>query len=166
MTNAFLDAALSYAAEGWPVLPLFSPREGVCDCPDTYKARGDCTPGKHPRTAHGVKDASTDADKIRRWWTMWPAANVAIDLAGAGLVDIAPDSVVWHAEFIACGLPPTRTFVSGGGDGHQHYLYARPAGVPTTRICHEGEYDILSAGYVVMPPSLHESGRPYRWIVP
>lgn len=159
-----LEAALCYADMGWFVLPCFTPANGVCDCPDTYKARGDCKPGKHPRTAHGLHDATTDQERIRRWWAMWPHANVAIDLARSGLVDVAPDSPVWHAEFIARGLPPTLTFVSGGGDGHQHYLYTRAPETPVTRLCCEGEYDILSAGYAIMPPSLHVSGRPYRWV--
>jgi hypothetical protein len=159
-----LEAALQYAGSGWPVLPLFTPTDGVCDCPDTYKDRGDCKPGKHPRTLHGLKDATLDEATIQRWWKMWPHANLAIDLARAGLIDIAPDSTVWHAEFIARGLPPTLTFVSGGGDGHQHYLYSRPPHAPTTRLCREGDYDILSSGYAIMPPSLHVSGNCYRWV--
>jgi putative DNA primase/helicase len=160
-TETLLEAALLYAGSGWPVLPLHTPVDGVCDCPKRAECR---SPGKHPRTLKGVDDASILEAKIRRWWMQWPLANIAIDLAGANLIDIAPDSTVWHAEFIARGLPRTLTFVSGGGDGHQHYLYTRPPFVPTTRLCQEGEYDILSAGYAVMPPSVHVSGNPYRWV--
>jgi hypothetical protein len=31
-----------------------------------------CDNDKRPFTAHGFKDASTDPDLIRRWWTRWP----------------------------------------------------------------------------------------------
>ena len=101
---------------------------------------------------------------IVRWWKMWPTANIGIDLARAGLVDVAPDSLEWFAEFTARGgLPSPLRFASGGGPGHVHHLYARPDGCATYRDTHSGEYDVMSAGYAVMPPSLHRSGRYYAW---
>jgi hypothetical protein len=159
-----LEAALHYAELGWLVVPLHTPDEhGICDCPK----RGACTaPGKDPRTRHGLDDASADRATIKRWWGMWPHANIGIDLARSGLVDIAPDSVDWHGEFIARGLPATLAFNSGGGDGHVHYLYARSAECPTHRLTETGQYDILANGYAVMPPSLHASGRRYTWREP
>jgi len=163
-TNVRLVAALHYAALGWPVVPLHTPDEfGACDCPK----RTDCpSPGKHPRTRKGLDDATTDVVRIKRWWGIWPEANIAIDLARSGLVDIAPDSIEWFAEFTARGLPQTLRFASGGGEGHAHHLFARPTGCGIHRDCHTGQYDVLSAGYAVMPPSLHASGRTYTWLEP
>lgn len=161
--NPRLEAALLYAALLWPVVPLHTPVDGVCDCPKRDKCE---SPGKHPRTMHGLDDATTDADKIHRWWSIWPHANIAIDLSAAVLVDIAPDSVEWYAEFVARGLPPTLRFASGAGDGHEHWLYERPIECPTYRLTKSGQYDILSDGYAVMPPSLHVSGRTYTWLEP
>src|SRR5260370_34058436 len=55
--NPLLDAALAYASRGWPVFP--------------------CKPdSKRPLTEHGVKDATTDPDIIRGWWTQWPNALI------------------------------------------------------------------------------------------
>lgn len=159
-STTLLEAALRYAELGWPVFPLHTPTTGMCDCPKRAECKDS---GKHPRVMHGVKDATTDELKIRRWWKIWPHANIAVDLWGAGLVDIAPDSIEWHAEFIARGLPQTWSFRSGGGDGHEHYLYRRPEGTPAYRICIPDEYDILTSGYAVMPPSLHRSGQRYEW---
>lgn len=164
-TNPRLEAALDYAQRGWPVVPLHTPDDsGACDChqPDAADADKHAI-GKHPRTRNGLKDATTDADAIRRWWLMWPHANIAVDLVRAGLVDIAPDSMEWWAEFTARGLPHTAYFNSGGGDGHVHYLYTRPDWCPAHRITETGKYDILSNGYAVMPPSLHRSGAVYAW---
>lgn len=160
-----LEAALSYAQLGWPVVPLHTPIVGVCDCP---KRAACISPGKHPRTMRGVDDATTDLDKIRLWWgpRMWPQANIGVDLIRAGLLDVAPDSIQWQAEFIAQGLPRTASFRSGGGDGHEHHLYQRPGTCPAHRLCKTDEYDILSAGYAVMPPSLHSSGAHYDWLLP
>lgn len=161
-------AALLYGALGWWVVPLHTPDvDGVCDChrPDA----GDSVKhpiGKHPRTAHGLEDSTHDEDQIRRWWKMWPHANVGVDLARSGLVDVAPDSIEWFAEFTARGLPPTLRFASGGGEGHTHWLYARPEGCAVYRDTHSNEYDVMSGGYAVMPPSLHRTGRRYEWQSP
>jgi hypothetical protein len=58
-----LEAALEYAANGYPVFP--------------------CRPGtKKPLTRNGFKNATTDAETIKGWGSRWPAANVAIDAAG------------------------------------------------------------------------------------
>lgn len=157
-----LEAALSYAQLGWPVVPLHTPITGVCDCPK----RADCPkPGKHPRTVKGVDAATTDMDRIRLWWgKMWPHANIGLALLPAELVDIAPDSIEWQAEFIARGLPPTTCFRSGGGDGHEHHLYRKPDDCPPTKINRSGEFDIMVNAYAVVPPSMHESGRRYEWV--
>jgi Mn-dependent DtxR family transcriptional regulator len=158
-----LLGALDAAARLGPVFPLFTPKlvDGVwgCDCPDTYKTRDDCSPGKHPRTRNGSKDASRDPSQITRWWTMFPTANIALVLTD-DLLDVGPDDIGWLSEFQARGLPPTFTFVSSG-PGHMHYLYRRPAGCPPWRICKQHEYDIMSSGYVVIPPSMHLSGVAY-----
>ena len=69
-----LDAALSYARRGWAVIPLHTPIDGQCCC-----GSNSCpSAGKHPRTAHGVRDATTDEATIATWWKRWPDANVGI----------------------------------------------------------------------------------------
>jgi len=57
--GAILDAALDYAEAGFSVIPV-RPSD------------------KAPYTAHGLKEATTDTETIREWWTRWPDANVAI----------------------------------------------------------------------------------------
>jgi len=51
-----LEAALEYATEGWPVLPLHSTHEGRCTC-----NKETCSRGKHPRTRKGIHDATTES---------------------------------------------------------------------------------------------------------
>src|SRR4051812_26698629 len=59
--SAPLTAALSYARRGWAVFPLHTLIDGVCDC---RRACGRDA-GKHPRTSHGLTDATTDEGQIR-----------------------------------------------------------------------------------------------------
>jgi len=162
------EAALLYASLGLLVVALHTPDEnGLCDChaPDVTDPKHPT--GKHPRTRNGLDDATTDAERINRWWGMWPHANIGVDLARSGLVDVAPDSASWQGTFIANNrierVPDTLSFASGGGPGHEHMLYVRTEDCPVYRLTRTGEFDLLSAGYAVMPPSLHKSGLRYTW---
>src|SRR5207245_1376875 len=48
--------------------------DGTCSC-----RRADChSPGKHPRTINGLRDASTDPSEIAGWWQGWPSANIGL----------------------------------------------------------------------------------------
>lgn len=73
--NDLLDAAIAYAAMGWHIFP--------------------CKPlQKVPATLHGVKDATTDPDKIRAWWNRWPEANIGLacgEASGVYVVDVDVD---------------------------------------------------------------------------
>ena len=67
-----IRAALTLASRGMHVFPCV-PRD------------------KRPATAHGVKDATTDAEIIRRWWQHDPQFNVAIatgEVSNVFVVDI------------------------------------------------------------------------------
>ena len=87
----FVEAALAAARRGWPVIPLHSPtKAGTCTC----RKKVCDSPAKHPRTAHGLKDGTTDEKIIRGWWSRWPRANLGIctgAVSGLVVVDVDPD---------------------------------------------------------------------------
>src|SRR4051812_49746069 len=70
--TALHDAALAYAARGWPLFPL-KPREKT---PLISKADG----------GNGVKDATTDPAAIEAWWTACPEANIGLACGAAFFV--------------------------------------------------------------------------------
>ena len=72
-THILLEAALTYAARDWYVVPLHDVTTGVCSCGQTT-----CKPGKHPRITDWTHTASTEGAQIRAWWQEWPTANVGI----------------------------------------------------------------------------------------
>jgi len=80
-----LPAALAYAVAGWPVVPLHTPTStGGCSC-----GRAACaSAGKHPRTRHGFRDASTDPARITAWWRRWPDANVGVRTGELVVLDV------------------------------------------------------------------------------
>jgi hypothetical protein len=162
MSSALIASVLSYAAQGRSVFPLHTIKAGMCSC-----GKPDCdSPGKHPRTAHGLSDATTDETQLREWWTKWPDANVGIR-TGGGLVvldvDRRHDGHGTLSRFPA--LPPTSRVKTG--NGWHHYFFCdgevpNSTGTETTGL--GPGLDVRGdGGYVVAPPSLHHSGAVYGW---
>lgn len=144
---SLLDAALTYASWGWPVLPLVPG-------------------GKVPATTHGVHDATTDPAVIRSWWQRQPLCNVGVAAgAASGLVvaDIDPrnggDSS-WARWLSDHGAGPDGPIALTAGGG-EHHLYQY---LPELRSCKLADgVDILSDGrYFVASPSV-VGGREYCW---
>lgn len=151
--DRMLRAALRYASMGFSVFP--------------------CEPcGKEPLTRHGCKDATRGPDQIRKWWTRWPDANVAIAtgaISGALVLDIDPrhggDDSLAILEASFGKLPETPTVLTGGGGLH---IYFRHPGteIPNSAGRVGPGIDVRGdGGYVIAPPSVHESGNLYHWEV-
>ena len=180
LSDANLGAALGYAGMGWRVFPCYAPlpkprRVGfgskaviICSCgKSNCKFPGNC--GKHPRTKHGHKDATCDAAVVRDWWARWPDANIGL-ATGGGLVvvDVDPrhrgDKTLRALERKNGGLPDDAKAISGGGG--PHYYLRLPKGVAIasgTNLLGAGIDVKADNGYVIAPPSLHGSGKRYRW---
>lgn len=163
-----VQAALSYARDGWPVFPLHHASGGRCSCGDA-----ECgSPGKHPLSPHGFKDATKDPAKIRSLWERHPRANVGIATGRAsGLVVLDIDPRNGGTESLAAlerevgALPVTRTVKTGGGG--EHRFFRRPDGDCKSAKGFRPGLDLKSdGGYVVAAPSSHSSGRRYQWVDP
>src|SRR5262245_38482721 len=157
--NDLRAAALHYSRQGWPVLPLHAPVDGVCDCAKACK-----TPGKHPRTEHGLIDASTDPDTIGGWWDQWPNANIGL-VAGEHFFSIdvdGPQGEASLADLIAEHGEMPHTLEETTGRGRQFLLRAfceiRP------KVGFRPGIDVRGRGsYLLVPPSLHINGKKYAW---
>ena len=152
-------AAVAYATElGWAVFPVHTATNGKCSC-----GRECASPGKHPRTPSGVKDASKDPTVVAAWWERWPDANVAVatgQASGVVVVDVdGPEGEEALVEL--CGNPPTPTSLTGKG---RHLFFAAPDHPVMNQVALAPKLDVRGdGGYVVVPPSVHHTGRVYRW---
>jgi hypothetical protein len=131
-----------------------------------------CKPrGKEPACANGCKDASTDPALIAHWWQQDPNYNIGIatgERSHCFVVDIdGPDAEAelkkLEAEYGA--LPLTVESITPRPGRHLFFDWPRQsvrnsAGKIAPRIDVRGE-----GGYVLAPPSIHPSGRPYHWSV-
>jgi hypothetical protein len=165
--NPLLNAALAYAARGIPVLPVHHPtsrpgRELGCSCGDP----GCGSVGKHPITAHGLHDASTNREQLERWWRRSRQANVG--LATGHLFDVLDiDGPTGERSIARLSAqhpfgPPGPLVRTGRGGWH---LYLAPTGLgnPKPQGLEQVDWRGLG-GYVLAPPSRHASGERYRWV--
>jgi hypothetical protein len=154
------DHALALAEHGYGIFPAWGPKGGVCACP-----RGaECTsPAKHPVTANGFKDATTDPTKIRTFLSGNNNYGV-VPKDGVFVLDVdGPD--VERLERLADDygpLPATFTVSTRNG---KHVYYRWPDAVP--RPTHKMLGLITrwgggrGQGYVIGPGSVHSSGYVY-----
>lgn len=165
-----LDYALHYAeVKGWAVFPCnWIKPDGNCSC-----GNPECSsPGKHPLTRKGVKEATKDADQIRHWWSIWPDANIAIATGEpSGLlvldIDTKPNangyaSLAKIEEEIGCCRSSVRVNTPSGG---QHHYFLLPEGEIKNSAGRIGAgLDVrATGGYVIAPPSNHKAGGTYNF---
>jgi hypothetical protein len=145
--NEKLHAALAYASAGWPVHP--------------------CKPdSKEPDTAHGFKDATTDGERIRAWWSAVPERNPAIATGEPGPdvldVDVKPDGNGWAAfnQLKRAGLLNGARALVRTRSGGLHVYFAGTA-QPCGRLVRQYLDYKARGGYVLAPPSV-VGGSPYE----
>ena len=136
------DAALDYAARGFTPIP--------------------CVPeGKKPLVHwKEYQTRQPTPHELTQWWTDEPTANVGLVL-GNGVFAVDVDGPDGHAALKAAGVeipPTTPTCLTGRG---VHYYFQ---GEQPDRIALLPHVDVRGVGIVVVPPSLHASGKRYTWL--
>ncbi len=169
-TNNFL-AAQAYVSLGFQLFPCHSIEpSGVCTC---GKACGKDA-GKHPLTANGVKDATSDPAKLIQYFTGdYSAANIAVACGKpSGIVVIDADNLKDLARLVNQNAPygkrPTTWEVeTGSGGRHLYFRFDERCTAIKNAVKFAGALDVrATGGYVLLPPSKHKLGNNYRWIVP
>ena len=153
------DAALGYAAMSSPDQPV-----------EVFMLDEQ----KHPVNSavfhlfHGHLDADSDPDIIKMWWDYLPESNIGARTGKAFDAWDFDSMEVFNRT--RKGLPPEQravfdaapTVLSGRAGGGVHKLFA-PSGLAGIN----GVAPLIdfkaNNGYVVMAPSLHQSGNRYRW---
>ena len=166
-----LKWACPYATElGWPVLPVFEV-DGSSRACEERSSCGDA--GKHVRGDLTVADASRDHRRIEGWWDQWPTANVGVatgPIGGIVVVDIdgPTGERALRARFGRSFDRPLVPSVRTGRGRHLYFRYPRDITIGTRMRDADGDrlerIDVGGlGGWVVVPPSLHCTGRIYRW---
>ena len=152
-----LKAALLYAAEGLPVVPVHSKKmSGGCTC-----GNADCDkPGMHSGTKPGVREATTNRVQIELYWDKWPNSEIGIATGvDAGIIAVVADGEVGRSslkELEARNTPRPKTVTIRAGKQRIYFFRIGSARLhcPTTR--HGGGITILGDGVCVTAPcSIH-----------
>lgn len=155
-------AAVQYASWGWPVFPLGRQSKA----PAISKAKG----GK------GYKDATSDAERLKRWWDRHPDHNIG--LATGQMFDVvdvdtkdkdgnpSPQGVLSFLEMLDTKRLPQCYGIAMTASGGMH-LYVKPTGKGNYAGIRPGVDYRGKGGYVVAPPStLGATWRGYHWLFP
>ncbi len=140
------QAAVALARRGWRVFP--------------------CR-GKVPLTKRGCKDATADVAVATEWWRFRPSSDVGI-ATGHGLLVVDVDGDQGRASLEELQrrygrLPETLSVETGGGGTHLYFYVVVKLGNTAGRLG-AGVDTRCDGGFVIAPPSLHDSGRRYRWV--
>lgn len=163
-----LHQALKYRELSWPVIPLHSSNVGKCTCD-----KADCrSPGKHPRTKYGFRDATLEKKVVNEWFSTMPDSNIGIATGLASrllILDVDKRNggfdTLARVENELGPLPQTLTVATGGGGKHFYFNH------PKKKIKKDSHgklfgpgIDVLTDGtYAVAVGSRHVSGEKYRW---
>jgi hypothetical protein len=146
-----LEAAKRYLARGWSVLPL-------------------CPRDKRPLILwEHLQHQQPSEEDINEWFRRWPDANIGIvtgEISNLIVLDIDPkhggDTTLERLENKF--RPISATVEALTGSGGRHLYFAHPGGLTRNRTGLSQGIDLRGdGGYIVAPPSIHPSGRPYTW---
>lgn len=159
--NTKMLAALTAAEQGWPVFPI-RPRSKAPLFPTAHKKNdpqyGKCR-GECGRLGHGVWDATTDPDTIRKWWTDNPDAEIGGSCLDRFVVDVDLN----HGAEFSDAYPLTKVHETGRANGNAHLVYRFEEGSEVSKVkakakrLGEGtDVKIGPGSYVILPGSRHE----------
>lgn len=181
MTESLRTAAVKYARDGFRIFPV------------QPAVTGDPKSGKRPLVSkadggNGCLDATSDTATVDAWWEVSPNANIGMHCGPGSRVFVVdldtgiPPARPGKDEERISGLealerleaehgaiPPTKRAETGSGGVHLFFRCPKDREIrnrsgltiaPGVR----AKIDIRAeGGYVVLPPSVHHSGRAYRW---
>jgi hypothetical protein len=154
----------------WRLFPCHYIADGRCSCGDLRCG----SPGKHPRTRNGMKDATNNADQLRAWYEANPLVNWGLATGAVSGLFVIDLDVKENANGLnsldnferkhSGGVPFPTTTVVDTGSGGRHLYFEHPGGVVQNRVNWLPGVDVRGdGGYVIIPPSTHLSGQRYVW---
>lgn len=152
---------------GFTAFPVWGSADGKCSCGDPHdgtRKHGPDNMGKHPTTAHGFKDGTSDVAMIRTFLANPGTPNYGLNPPPGVLaidVDGADGIAHWtELERLFGNLPDTLTTLTANG---RHYFLRWPAeagDMPKGKLF---GYVVRrhDDGYIIGPGSVHPSGHVY-----
>jgi len=147
VVQIFLDAALGYAQKGFSVIPVQSDKKPYLKWEQFQRRRA-------------------TLEEIRRWWTDYPKAMIGIvtgSISGISVIDI--DELRGQEEiqkYIPDSLLIPTSQTPGGGQ-HLYFKTPNPSIGNNARVIPGCDFR-GEGGYIIAPPSMNGTGKPYTWL--
>jgi hypothetical protein len=115
----------------------------------------------------GRTEAAATEAEVEEWWRRWPGANLGVvtgRVSGVVVFDVDPrhgGNAALNAFEARWGLLPLTLEAHTGGGG-RHLWFSSGQALPSVVLAPGLELKAERA-VVVVPPSVHASGRPYVW---
>lgn len=156
-----LTDAIQYRKLGWSVFPACWPVDGKCGCGRSHEGNDIA---KAPLVKWGdYKTRLPTMEEIIQWWTMWPNANIACAtgaVSGIAVVDLEHEGLTVAQKL---GLHSGLISLTGKG---RHLIFKWPGEAVCNKVAMAKirGLDIRGdGGYIILPPSRHQTGKRYRW---
>ncbi len=111
-------------------------------------------------------DERASLAQVVEWWDMWPEANPAVitgRISGIVALDLDKKHNRTSKEF---SIPTTACAKSGNGGEHFFFRYPENSHVKSGSAILGDGVDIRGdGGYILLPPSVNETGGLYEWII-
>ena len=143
-TELLRQFALKYAAQSYSLIPIGKDKKPLVKWQE-YQIR------------------RATEEEINQWFIQWPDMNIGIvtgKISNLVVIDIDPRHGGSDEQFKAILTPHCRT-----GGGGWHYYFSYTDGVKNKAGLWNGIDIRGDGGYVIVPPSLHESSGRYQWVI-
>lgn len=138
------EAALEYREAGLHVIPIMP------------RSKRPLVPWKE------FQDRMPTVAEIEGWFSICPDANVAL-VMGRGVFAVDVDGPEGEQALASAGIDLSTAPRSRTSRGY--HVFLKGSEIPD-RIGLLPKVDVRGVGYVVAPPSIHESGHQYEWVRP
>lgn len=159
-----IEAALGYAAKGYPVFPALK-------IDGSKKPLVKWGKGEDGHPDFRQRCATTDPETIRAWWKRWPLAMIGMptgEPSGIVVLDIdRKDGIDGLENLRAAGVDPYKLSpviaITPSGGMHVFMKYTGPLKNSASLLA--AGVDVRGdGGYIVLPPSLPDLSKPeYQW---
>jgi Bifunctional DNA primase/polymerase, N-terminal len=152
-----LQVSQLLASHGPAVVPSHGLKDGRCTCRDEKCKH----PGRHPRTIHGLRDATTDGEVIDQFWMRWPKARVIVATGQQGIIAVTARGRKGQQALDAlAGDEAVETLEFRGRRTHTYLVRVPEEAVPNGQVTLAEGVVIHGRGrFIVVPRNVTRPGR-------
>ncbi len=158
-----LDSAIRLLKADKPPFPLCWTSEGVC-----VRHGPRCEhPGKQPLVrGRAYQEHLPTEQEVTDWWTQWPHANIGMATGQISAIMVVDCDSAGATNRFEDNYPEAEDTLQVQTARGKHYYFQFEEGIRNDagKLLGPGIDVRGEGGFVIIPPSIHASGKPYQWL--